>query len=120
LFFFLFFRSKNDAASPERCSRQVGLESSTNQSIQSIRERESLVFWRVFDGFVFFIIVYSRRPLRLSARASRPGGGGGWAETKRERKTVDDETAAGKIIALFVARQSKAIFFSSFGGRDKA
>ena len=116
--FLFFFRSKNDAASPERCSRQVGLESSTNQSIQSIRERESLVFWRVFDGFVFFI-VYSRRPLRLSARASRPGGGGGWAETKRERKTVDDETAAGKI-ALFVARQSKAIFFSSFGGRDKA
>ena len=81
-------------------------------------ERERAVFWRVFDGFVFFI-VYSRRPLRLSARASRPGGGGGRAETKRERKTVDDETAAGKI-ALFVARQSKAIFFSSFGGRDKA
>ena len=41
-------------------------------------------------------------------------------DEERERKTVDDETAAGKIIALFVARQSKAIFFSSFGGRDKA
>ena len=48
-------------------------------------ERERAVFWRVFDGFVFFIL-YSRRPLRLSARASRPGGGGGWAETKRERE----------------------------------
>ena len=74
------------------------------------------MFWRVFDGFVF-IATTSSPPIgaRVSTGRRRRG-----RDEERERKTVDDETAAGKIALFVVARQSKAIFFSSFGGRDKA
>ena len=82
------------------------------------------MFWRVFDGFDFFLsrtrdVLSASIGARVSTGRRRRRRGG--RDEERERKTVDDDTAAaGKIARFVVARQSKAIFFSSFGGRDKA
>ena len=95
------------------------LDRPINHPIQSVmRER---AFWRVFDGFGFYIVyVLSARggPLSffstIGARLDPPPGWGG-AETKRERKDGRRRNC-GENASSRVTRDA---IFSSFGGEIK-